>query len=509
LRAFLRRRLTYWPDEVDDLVRGVPVGKSCRKPIESRCEVALFVLSYLAGALTILAPCILPVVPFVFARVDRPFVRSGLPLLVGMVTSFVCVATLALIGGGWAARANEIGRTAAFVVLAAMGIALLFPIAAERWTRPLVALGSRLSDVARQDAQTTGRSVIPSFVLGAATGLLWAPCAGPVLGLVLTTAVLQGPGARTTLLLTAYAAGAATSIALALWAGGRVFATMKRSFRVGEWLRRGLGIAVLASVTAVAFGLDTGLLARLTPGGGNSIEQELLERLPAQHTWPAEAPSMTSQGSYELAKLQAVAADPSPRTSSAVLPVEGRLPDLSGATTWLNSTPLSRETLRGKVVLVDFWTFACVNCQRALPHVRAWAEKYRDQGLVVVGVHSPEFAFERDIANVKRAARDLGLQFPIAIDNDFAIWRAFSNQYWPAHYFVDAQGRIRFHHFGEGEYERSEEVIRQLLDEARTSSGAGVGAAKPSAVPGNPSGSEARGARRVLAAPARADAMVG
>ncbi len=122
-------------------------------------------------------------------------------------------------------------------------------------------------------------------------------------------------------------------------------------------------------------------------------------------------------------------------------------------------------------MLVDFWTFGCINCRHALPYVRAWAEKYRDQGLVVIGVHSPEFAFERNVDNVKRAARELDLRFPIAIDNDFAIWRAFSNQYWPAHYFVDAQGRIRFHHFGEGAYERSEQVIRQLLDEARAASG--------------------------------------
>ncbi len=156
------------------------------------------------------------------------------------------------------------------------------------------------------------------------------------------------------------------------------------------------------------------------------------------------------------------------------LPVEGQLPDLSGATAWLNSEPLSAQALRGKVVLIDFWTFACVNCQRALPYVRAWADKYRDQGLIVIGVHSPEFAFERNVDNVKLAANELGLRFPIAIDNRFAIWRSFSNRYWPAHYFVDAQGRIRFHHFGEGEYEKSEQVIRQLLEEARGSSQKGA-----------------------------------
>jgi cytochrome c biogenesis protein CcdA/thiol-disulfide isomerase/thioredoxin len=439
--------------------------------------MTLFILSYLAGALTILAPCILPVVPFVFARVDQPFVRSGLPLLAGMALSFAGVATLATVGGAWAAEANEIGRYAALALLAAMGLALLVPRLAERVTRPLVGLGARLAEGAQRNAKATGRSVLPSFVLGVATGLLWAPCAGPVLGLVLTTAALQGASARTSLLLLAYAAGAATSLALALWVGGRVFLAMKRSLGIGEWLRRGLGIAVLGGVTAVGLGLDTGLLARLSPGGGGSIEQDLVERLQPNHASASERPGETPRASNVPALMKTgLLGTASPATPALVLPAEGKLPELSGATAWLNSTPLSAQSLRGKVVLIDFWTFACINCQRALPHVRAWAEKYKDQGLVVIGVHAPEFAFERKTENVKRAIGDLGLTFPIAIDNDFAIWRSFSNQYWPANYFIDAQGRIRFHHFGEGEYERSEQVIQQLLDEARESQATGKAA---------------------------------
>ena len=445
--------------------------------------MTLFVLSYLAGALTILAPCILPVVPFVFARADQPFIRSGLPLLAGMALTFAAVATLATLGGAWAADANELGRGVAIVVLAGMGVALLAPRLAERVTRPLVALGSRLSDRADREARSTGRTVLSSFVLGVATGLLWAPCAGPVLGLVLTTAALQGASARTSLLLLAYAAGAATSLALALWAGGRVFETMKRSFGVSEWLRRGLGVAVLAGVGAISLGLDTGLLARLSPGGGNAIEQALLERFQSTPLSSVAKPSKLLPVSYAPTVVAANLADPAqlpkpPARALATLPVEGNLPDLAGATAWLNSPPLSAQALRGKVVLIDFWTFACINCQRALPYVRAWAEKYKDQGLVVVGVHAPEFAFERKVANVQRAVRDLGLTFPIAIDNDFAIWKSFSNQYWPSHYFVDALGRIRFHHFGEGAYERSEQVIRQLLDEARESNAAGEAASR-------------------------------
>jgi thiol-disulfide isomerase/thioredoxin len=132
---------------------------------------------------------------------------------------------------------------------------------------------------------------------------------------------------------------------------------------------------------------------------------------------------------------------------------------------WLNSPPLTQEGLKGKVVLIDFWTYSCINCLRAIPYVRAWAEKYKDQGLVVIGVHTPEFAFEKNISNVKAAVADLKIGYPVAIDNGYAIWRAFGNQFWPAHYFVDAQGRIRHHHFGEGDYAESERVIQQLLAE--------------------------------------------
>jgi thiol-disulfide isomerase/thioredoxin len=148
------------------------------------------------------------------------------------------------------------------------------------------------------------------------------------------------------------------------------------------------------------------------------------------------------------------------------LPIESPMPPLDGAPLWLNSAPLTAADLRGKVVLIDFWTYSCVNCLRALPYVKAWAQKYRDDGLVVIGVHSPEFAFEKDPGNVRRAVRDLEIDYPVALDNDFAIWRAFGNRYWPAHYFVDASGNVRYRHFGEGEYDTSERVLQQLLGEA-------------------------------------------
>ena len=421
----------------------------------------LIILAYLGGLLTILSPCILPVLPFVFARGGRPFLRNGLPLLAGMALTFALVATLAAVGGGWVVRLNQYGRWLALLFIALFALTLLLPGLAERLTRPLVAAGSRLTEVAGQQGQPRAGA---SLLIGVATGLLWAPCAGPILGLVLTGAALQGASVGTSLLLLAYAAGAATSLGLALLVGGRVFSAMKRALGAGEWVRRGLGAMMLAGVAAIALGLDTGLLTRLSTASTGGLEQRLVDRLAPQ---PDGGAMMMAANQEPGEGMQASGAMMRAADHGAqALPVEGTLPSLNGAVQWLNSPPLSAEALKGKVVLVDFWTYSCINCLRSLPYVKAWAEKYRDQGLVVIGVHAPEFAFERDIGNVEKASRELGVNYPVAIDNDYAIWRSFNNHYWPAHYFVDAQGRIRYHHFGEGDYEKSEAVIQQLLREA-------------------------------------------
>ncbi|CAE6731490.1 Protein DipZ [Paraburkholderia domus] len=456
----------------------------------------LIVLAYLGGALTILSPCILPVLPFVFARADQPFVRSGLPLLAGMALTFAIVATLAAVGGGWVTQANQYGRWLAIALLAVFGLTLLLPRFADHLMRPLVSAGNRLSNFAQADGQQVRAG--SSFLLGIATGLLWAPCAGPILGLVLTGAALRGASVGTTLLLVAYAAGAATSLAVALLIGGRVFTAMKRSLGAGEWIRRGIGAAMLCGVVAISLGLDTGVLARVSTIATGGLEQKLVDKLSpgAMPANPVAAGGATNAATNEAVNEVANAsphaagndavmtANPIADASASVdsgammrtaqgtpggaapLPVEGVLPTLNGAVQWLNSPPLTVQDLRGKVVLVDFWTYSCINCLRSLPYVKAWAQKYKDQGLVVIGVHAPEFAFERNVDNVKKAVHDLGVDYPVAIDNNYAIWRALNNQYWPAHYFVDAKGQIRYHHFGEGDYAESEKVIQQLLAEA-------------------------------------------
>ncbi|MBW8786166.1 MAG: cytochrome c biogenesis protein DipZ [Rhizobium leguminosarum] len=418
--------------------------------------MTLLIIAYLGGALTILSPCILPILPFVFARAGQPFVRSTLPMLAGMAATFALVATLAAVGGNWAIRANEYGRLAAIVLLALFGASLLSPQIASTLARPVVDLGNNL-----MNATGGGRgapTVKSALLLGVATGLLWAPCAGPILGLVLTGAALQGANLQTTLLLIAYAAGAASSLAVALLVGGKLFAAMKRSLGFGERIRQVLGAAVLAGVAVIAVGLDTSLLTRFSYARTASLEQAVLDRL---HTKPLSGPSS------ELASNEVmIAAADAKKPFRSDLPVEGPAPSLDGAVEWLNSEPLTTEQLRGKVVLVDFWTYSCINCIRTIPYVRAWAEKYADQGLVVIGVHAPEFAFEKKIDNVKKAIGDFQIGYPVAIDNDYSIWRAFENSYWPAAYLIDAKGQIRYHHFGEGNYNRTEKAIQDLLREA-------------------------------------------
>jgi cytochrome c biogenesis protein CcdA/thiol-disulfide isomerase/thioredoxin len=448
----------------------------------------LFLLAYLGGVLTIVSPCILPVLPFVFARAGQPFMRSTLPMLVGMAATFAGVATLAAVGGGWAVEANQYGRIAALVLLAAFGIILLFPSLSDYLTRPLVSLGAHLSQSADRGSRKGGSTIVASLLLGVATGLLWAPCAGPVLGLILTGAALQGASVGTTLLLLAYALGAATSLALALLIGGRVYQVMRNSLGVGQWVRRGLGVAVLVAVIAIGLGADTGFLTQASLASTGTLEQSLLDKFHPQGVADNQPSVVMKGGDAMMSATNAMKGDDNKNSmmsanagamsgtnammmkaaapAEAALPVEGTMPSLDGAVQWLNSPPLTAESLKGKVVLVDFWTYSCINCLRAIPYVKAWAEKYKDQGLVVIGVHAPEFAFEKNVDNVRKAIGDLKIDYPVAIDNNYAIWRAFDNQYWPAHYFIDAQGRVRHHHFGEGEYDQSEHVIQQLLAEA-------------------------------------------
>jgi cytochrome c biogenesis protein CcdA/thiol-disulfide isomerase/thioredoxin len=397
----------------------------------------MLLLVFLGGVLTILSPCVLPIVPLVFARAERPFARGTLPMLAGLALTFALVASLATAGASWVVRANEVGRVAALLLLAVVAASLLVPAVAERLTRPLV----RLGDAAQRRA---GRApgVLGEVAVGAAVGLLWAPCAGPILGLVVAAAALGGGGARAAVLFGAFAAGAALSLGIALAAGGRALATLRRWLGADVWVRRALGLASLVALAAIATGRDRALFARAGLADGTGAENALIRLF---------TPS---------------AAHASPPAAARALADEGAAPELPGGRTWINSAPLRMDSLRGRVVLVDFWTYACINCLNALPWVRQLEAKYRDRGLVVVGVHTPELPFEKVETNVRRQVRDLGVRYPVVVDNDYAIWNAYRNHYWPAAYIVDARGHVRYHHFGEGAYKEQDAVVDQLLREA-------------------------------------------
>jgi len=405
--------------------------------------MSFVLIAYLAGVLTIATPCVFPILPLLLARADAPFLRRGLPMLLGLAVSFATVASLASVAGGWALAANSYGRTVALAVLALFGLSMVLPGLAARLAQPLVSLGAGLAAWTGKPASAGGATSATALVLGVATGLVWAPCAGPVLGLILTGAALRGPSLETSLLLLSYGMGAATALAAGMLAGGSVLAAMRRSLPWGERLRKIAGAAVIAVVATIWLGWDTDLLTRWPSSTVTALEQVLLGE----------------QRKEAILVLQPARVEPA-RALSAPLAA------LLGARQWLNTPPLRAEDLRGKVILVNFWTYSCINCLRVLPHVRAWAKAYADQGLVVVGVHTPEFAFEKVSANLRKALPAPGVTYPVAADNDFGIWRSFSNQAWPALYFIDADGRVRHRVLGEGSYAQSEQLIRQLLSEA-------------------------------------------
>ncbi|MCX4218982.1 cytochrome c biogenesis protein DipZ [Pseudomonas sp. MCal1] len=400
----------------------------------------MFLIAFLGGLLTVLSPCILPVVPFLFAGADRT--RSSILLtLGGMALTFAVVSSLAVVSSEWVIQASNTGRHIALVVMVLFALSLISARIGDWLARPFVLLGNRLDPDSRKK---TGP--MASIMIGVATGLLWAPCAGPILGVILTGAMLQGANAQTSLLLLAYGAGSALSLGTLIFAGRGLVNRLKPSIPFTGWFRRGAGVAVLATAAVIATGADNLLLANTSSQGVATVEKSVLENVP-------------KVVDYFVSKVRA--------DSTEDEAGRGAMPSLSGAVQWLNSPELTAESLRGKVVLVDFWTYDCINCQHTLPYVKEWEKKYGKDGLVVIGVHTPEYGYERIIDNVKDQVKKLGITYPVAIDNNYTIWRNFDNQYWPAYYLVDAKGQVRYTHFGEGSYQAQEQMIQQLLKEAK------------------------------------------
>ena len=392
----------------------------------------LLAIGFVAGIVTALSPCVLPVLPIVLAGGATG--RRPLAIVAGIVVSFTIFTLFAAWLLDLLGLPQDLLRNLAIAMLLVVALTLLVPQAGELLARPLQALTRRGSG-----------DLGGGFFLGASLGLVFVPCAGPVLAAVTVIAARRDVGLDGLLLTLAYALGAALPMLAIAVAGQRA----AKAFRTrAESVRRVAGVLVAAAAVAIALGVDQDLQT-VIPGYTESL-QERFER--------------SSAAKRELGDLTGSRAPKATADSDdAGLEDFGPAPEFRGLVGWINSEPLTLKSLRGRVVLIDFWTYSCINCLRTLPHIREWDDRYRAAGLTIVGVHTPEFAFERVPANVRENVKKLELRYPVALDNDFGTWEAWHNQYWPAKYLIDRKGHVRYYHFGEGEYATTEEAIRTLL----------------------------------------------
>jgi cytochrome c biogenesis protein CcdA/thiol-disulfide isomerase/thioredoxin len=399
--------------------------------------ILLLGIAFVAGVITAVSPCVLPVLPIVLAGGATGERRRPLAIIAGLVASFTTFTLAA------AALLDALGLPQD--LLRNVAIALLFVLAATLLVPQLGVLLERpFAFLTRRRAGDLGGG----FLLGVSLGLVFVPCAGPVLATITVLSAERRVSFDAVLLTLFYALGAGI-VLLAVALGGRRFT--RRLRERGATLRRVAGVVLAASAVAVALDLDRSLQTHL--GGYSSSLQKHIEDTSYAKTHLRDLRG----GGQALAAAEPAGSD---------LPDFGPAPDFAGISSWLNSKPLSLASLRGKVVLVDFWTYSCINCLRTLPHLRAWYAAYHSRGLEIVGVHTPEFAFEHVLGNVRKATRELDVTWPVALDNNYATWNAYANEYWPAEYFIDRQGHVRRAHFGEGEYEQSEQLIRRLLGSA-------------------------------------------
>lgn len=393
------------------------------------------IIAFLGGMISLLSPCTLPVIPLLFAGFQGQR-RHILALFAGMIVMFTLVAMAVTVASEWIAEATIIGRWVALVILAIAALSLISPSFARRIAQPAVSVGNALNT---RSGQTRG--IASAFLAGLAVGLLWSPCAGPILGAIFSINIAGNSAIATGALLAAYGSGCALMLGLLIIGGRKLMAPLRAKSALMERLRQAAGGVMLAAVALNATGVTS--ILKGANGVADYLETSLLNLAK-----PATTP----------VKLQPVVmAEPS-----------SQLPSLSGGTGWINGDSVTSESLRGKVVLIDFWTWDCINCQHTLPHVRDWATKYQSQGLVVIGVHTPEYPWEKPLSSVKNAVNKWQLPYRVVTDNNYQIWNAFGNQYWPAHYYFDAKGQLRYISFGEGNYEQQEKVIQQLLKEARS-----------------------------------------
>ncbi len=400
--------------------------------------MVVLLFAFAAGLVTVLAPCVLPVLPIVLSGGAVQGRLRPWGIIFGVVLSF-SVFTLAL---SWAVQqlgfSPNFSRNFGIVVLAGLGALFLVPNALttfEGW------ISARLR---RSGRPTQRHGFGGGFLLGISLGAVWTPCAGPILAGVVAAAQTGQVDSRLMAITIAYAIGAALPMGLIAGLGQRIVARVRW---VGQRLNRVqqvFGVMLIVVAILMATNLDRRVQSWIigrTPSWLPQLQQ-FEKRIDMSKETNTQAVGVSSLENY------------------------GPAPELTGITGWINHEPTTLAALRGKVVLVKFWTYTCINCIRTLPYVQSWYDKYRDQGFEIIAVHTPEFEFEKVPANVEKAVKDFSIPYPVALDPNYETWRAYQNRYWPAKYFVDAKGNVRYVHFGEGEYEKSEQVIQQLLREA-------------------------------------------
>jgi len=391
--------------------------------------------AFLAGIFTVASPCILPVLPAILAAGTQNQKMRPLGVVLGLVISF-SFFTLALTAIVRATGLSpNILRYSAIALIAFFGLTMIFPSLSNwfaKMTAPIGSLGQRV--------QGSSSGFFGGILFGAALGLLWTPCAGPILAAI-TTLVATSAITWTAVLITlAYSVGAGIPLLLIAYGGSKIIESSRYLSLHSEGIRQFFGALMILFALVLIFHWDMLLQRRIS----SWVPEMLIENHPSVQK--------------ELEKVRG-----SSRESTIGLSNLGPSPELKGIVKWINSEPLTIEGLRGKVVLIDFWTYSCINCLRTLPYLEKWDAEYAPQGLVIIGVHTPEFEFEKDPTNVAAAVKRLGVEYPVALDNNYGTWRSFQNNYWPAHYLIDKEGNLRMVHFGEGAYGTTENGIRQLL----------------------------------------------
>jgi cytochrome c biogenesis protein CcdA/thiol-disulfide isomerase/thioredoxin len=431
----------------------------------------LILFGFVAGAATAVSPCILPVLPVALAAGATGGRRRPAGIVAGLTVSFTFAAVALVYLLDALGLPDDLLRNLAIAALLSFGVILLVPALSAT-------VEGRMSRLTGRFGPKTGggEGFWSGTVVGASLGLVYAPCAGPILAGVITVSAAQPFTAGRLAVAFAYGLGSALVLYALMLGGRRLTAPLKDRTPQLQAAMGGIMI-VFALVMVGQYDLK--------------FQNEIADNLPTALVNPTSALESSDQAKDALAGLRGESGSPeAQRIADGIeaadegpdsgLPVIAPAPEFTGTQQWFNTPggrPLSMASLRGRVVLVDFWTYSCVNCIRTQPYLKAWDERYRDRGLTIVGVHSPEFPFEKDAGNVQEAIDRAGLEYPVVQDNDFATWNAYANQYWPAEYFIDSRGRVRYAHFGEGEYEEKEEVIRKLLAEAGRSPGKGQTAA--------------------------------